>query len=185
METQPKEKSNNSKIAIVVGNRPQFIKIALLVPELKKHFDVVLINTGQHYDYNMSGIFLDEFNLNPDYNLKSVNRLIMEKRLTKVLIKEKPNAVIVIGDTDTTLVGALASVKLGIKLIHIESGWRSGDKKMPEEVNRIIVDHLSDILFAPTKLAVKNLRKEGLKGYLVGDLQTDVQLYFINNSSSK
>jgi len=173
------------KVALVIGTRPQIIKVALLLPELRKHFEVILINTGQHYDYGMNDIFFKELNLKSDYNLGTTDRLKMEKRLTKILIKEKPKAVIVVGDTDSTLVGALSSVKLGIKLVHIEAGLRSFDKTMPEEINRIIVDHLSDILFCPTKTAMRNLKKEGLKGYLIGDLQTDVQLHFANNSSTK
>lgn len=173
------------KIALIIGTRPQFVKIALLYPELKKHFDVLLIDTGQHYDFEMRGIFLKQFDLKPDIYLNTTSRVEMEHKLLDVLSREKPDASIVVGDTDSTFVGALASVKSGIKLIHIEAGLRSGDKTMPEEINRICVDHLSDILFAPTKTAMDNLKKEGLKGYLIGDLQTDVQLYFSNNSPAK
>lgn len=163
------------KIVIITGCRPQFIKIALLLPELKKSFDVVLINTGQHYDYEMSDIFLKEFNLTPDYNLhcRKIGNMIMKIGVT--LQKEKPDAVIVLGDTNSTLAGAIAAKELGIKLVHIESGLRSFTQ-MPEEINRISVDMMSDYRFCPTKTAMNNLKNEGLKGYLVGDLQTDVQL---------
>lgn len=170
------------KIAVVIGTRPQIIKCTLLVPELKKYFETILINTGQHYDFNMNDIFFEELGLKCDHNLSTTDRVEMEKRLTEVLRGERPDAVIVVGDTDSTLVGALASCKLGIKLIHIEAGLRSGNKTMPEEINRICVDHLSDVLFAPTKTAMKNLKREGLRAYLIGDLQTDVQLHFADNS---
>ena len=163
------------KVAVIVGARPQFIKISLLVPELKKHFKVVLIHTGQHYDYEMSDIFLKEFNLKPDYNLhcRKMGNMIM--KIGATLQKEQPDAVIVLGDTNSTLAGAIATYELGIKLAHIEAGLRSFTQ-MPEEINRVTTDMMSDYRFCPTKTSMANLKNERLKGYLVGDLQTDVQL---------
>jgi UDP-N-acetylglucosamine 2-epimerase len=176
------------KIISVVGARPQFIKAKLLVDGLKeKGIDHALVHTGQHYDYEMSKIFFDELTIpRPRYNLNVGSHtpgkqlsLIIE-RLEKVLLKEKPEIVIAYGDTNSTLAAALTAVKLQITLCHVEAGLRSYNRTMPEEINRVVTDHLSDILFCPSQTAVNNLAKEGISDgvHLVGDIMYDLLLQF-------
>ena len=170
------------KVLTVVGARPNFIKLAPLSKELRKSFKEVIVHTGQHYDYEMSKIFFRDFNLpEPKYNL-GISSVLHESqtgkmliKLEKVLLKEKPDLVIIYGDTNTTLAGALAASKLNIKLAHIEAGMRSYDKKMPEEINRIVTDPISDVLFCSTSTAVQNLKKEGIikNVFNVGDVMID------------
>jgi UDP-N-acetylglucosamine 2-epimerase (non-hydrolysing) len=176
------------KVATVVGVRPEFIRAFFISKELRKYFDEVVIHTGQHYDYELSKVFFEQLNIpEPNYNLNigsgthgwQTGELL--KRLEEVLVKEKPNLVLVHGDTNSTLAGALAAVKLHIKVAHIEAGLRSFNRMMPEEINRIIVDHISDYLFAPTETAVKNLYNEGIREgvYLTGDIMYDALLQSI------
>lgn len=165
------------KICTVIGTRPQFIKAVLISRRLRELDDVeeFIVNTNQHYDSNMSEVFFNELKIpKPDYNLK-INGLghgemtgQMMISMEKIILKEKPDTVLVYGDCDTTLAGALVASKLGIKLIHVESGLRSYDRRMPEELNRILVDRISDVLLCPTTSSIKNLNDEGIVDGLEG-----------------
>jgi len=172
------------KILTVLGARPQFIKASPISSALKKTgITEIIINTGQHYDANMSDIFFKDLNIPvAKYNLnigsnshgKQTGDLLIV--LEKILIKEEPDAVIVYGDTNSTLGGAIATSKLNIPLIHIEAGLRSFNKNMPEEINRVITDHVSDLLFCPSNHSKELLSREGIvKGtYIVGDVMFDI-----------
>ncbi|MDD3729304.1 MAG: UDP-N-acetylglucosamine 2-epimerase (non-hydrolyzing), partial [Candidatus Pacebacteria bacterium] len=159
------------KLLLIAGARPNFIKIASLIEEIGKYNSIklVLVHTGQHYDHEMSKIFFDELKIPlPDYNLKVGSKsnvlqtATMMRRLEPIILKEKPNLVVVIGDVNSTLSGALAAVKLHIPIAHIESGLRSFDKMMQEEINRRLTDHVSDILFVTEPSGIKNLLSEGI-----------------------
>jgi UDP-N-acetylglucosamine 2-epimerase len=171
------------RIATVVGTRPQLIKLAALQPALRARHDEVFIDTGQHWDASMAGAFFTELDLpRPDRSLgvgggsglEQTGRMLLA--LEPVLTAERPDVVLVVGDTNSTLAGALAGARLGIPVAHVEAGLRSYDRGMPEEVNRVVADHLARWLFAPTPTAVANLRAEGVTDgvHLVGDVMQDL-----------
>jgi len=182
------------KIYLIVGVRPEFIQCTQVVQELSKEHTTQIIHTGQHYDYIMDKIFFDELHIpKPAYHLnigsgrhgQQTGDLL--KKIEDVFIKTPPDMVLVFGDTNSTLAGALAAAKLHILVGHIESGMRSYDKTMPEEINRILTDHCSDIHFCSTKSAVENLHKEGLVEhvYLTGDVTVDALRKNLNIAKRK
>jgi UDP-GlcNAc3NAcA epimerase len=182
------------KIATVVGARPQFIKCAPVSRELRKACTEILIHTGQHYDGNMSQVFFDELSLpRPDYHLgvgsgpHGAQCGEMLKRIEEVLVQERPDYVMVYGDTNSTLAGALAAAKLHMPVAHVEAGLRSFNRRMPEEINRVVADHLSSFLFCPTEAAVKNLTQEGITAgvRLVGDVMYDALLISVQAAEEK
>lgn len=173
------------KIASVVGARPQFIKAAPVSREIRQHHEEILIDTGQHYDENMSDVFFAALDIpRPNHDLgigpgaHAARTAAMMKALGDVLDKERPDFVLVYGDTDSTLAGALVAAKMNLPIGHVEAGLRSYNRRMPEEINRVVADHVSTILFCPTQTAIENLAREGLtKGVnMVGDVMYDVAL---------
>jgi UDP-GlcNAc3NAcA epimerase len=182
------------KVITILGARPQFIKAAAVSNQMKGKIDEILVHTGQHYDQNMSDVFFEELNIpKPKYHLNigsgshGVQTGDMLREIEKVLLEEKPDFVMVYGDTNSTLAGALAASKLLIPVIHVEAGLRSFNKAMPEEQNRILTDHISDLLFVPTQTAVSHLKSEGItKGvHLVGDVMYDGILHFTEIAKNK
>lgn len=184
------------KILTVIGARPQFIKACMLSERLKSEATIqeVLVHTGQHYDERMSDIFFDQLNLpQPDFHLgvgsgrhgKQTGKMLMA--LEKVMTHVQPDLVLVYGDTNSTLAGGLAAAKLHIPVAHVESGLRSFNKQMPEEINRIVTDHLADMLFCPTHTAVENLKQEGIDQgvYLTGDVMYDAVLHFKHHANQQ
>lgn len=178
------------KILTVLGARPQFIKAAAFSRVVKTYSNIeeVIVHTGQHYDQNMSDIFFEEMNIpKPKYLLQTGGKTHgamtgqQLEQIENIILNEKPDLVLVYGDTNSTLAGALAAAKLHIPVAHVEAGLRSFNKKMPEEINRILTDQLSDYLFVPSLLAKKNLLNEGVnsdKIFVVGDIMYDVSLYY-------
>lgn len=190
------------KILTIVGARPQIIKSSAISRAVKNKYSnelkEIIVHTGQHYDENMSKVFFDEMGIpEPDYNLNvgsgshgSMTAKMLEG-LEAIYLQEKPDAVLVYGDTNSTIAGALAAIKIHIPVVHVEAGLRSFNKSMPEEVNRIACDHMSTMLFTPTKAGLLNLDREGFdtvydgkanvdhpRVYLCGDIMFDNSLYF-------
>ncbi len=187
------------KIVTILGARPQFVKAAVLSRIIKKHNNIeeIIVHTGQHFDSNMSAIFFDEMMIpKPKYNLE-INSMshgamtgLMLLEIEKVLIEEVPDAVVVYGDTNSTIAGALAAKKMHIKVVHIEAGLRSFNMKMPEEINRIATDRISDLLSCPTETALDNLKKEGYDNLQIlvekhGDIMKDAVSYYGQFSKEK
>lgn len=196
--------SNKTKIVTIIGARPQFIKAATVSRAIGSNGNIteVIVHTGQHFDDNMSEVFFRELEIQePDYNLgigggshgQNTGRMI--EKIEAVLIDEKPDLVLVYGDTDSTLAGALAAAKLHIPVGHVEAGLRSFNHRMPEEINRILSDQLSTILYCPTETAIQNLKKEGFPHKLgtniwqkvvnVGDVMYDAALFYATKSEKK
>lgn len=184
------------KVVTIIGARPQFIKAAAISREFVKHSGLteVIVHTGQHFDANMSDVFFEQMAIpKPDYNLDihslghgAMTGQMMEK-IEGILLEERPDWVMVYGDTNSTIAGALAASKLHIKVAHIEAGLRSFNMKMPEEVNRILTDRISNVLFCPTMTAIRNLQKEGYdnidcKIVRSGDVMQDAALYYVENA---
>lgn len=180
------------KVVTIVGARPQFVKAAVVSRAFakQKNIEEIIVHTGQHFDANMSDVFFDEMKIpKPKYNL-GISGLShgamtgeMLKGIEEVLLKEKPDWVLVYGDTNSTLAGALAACKLHIKVAHVEAGLRSFNMRMPEEINRILTDRLSTVLFCPTQTAVNNLKKEGYDNFTskivnVGDVMLDAVKFY-------
>jgi UDP-GlcNAc3NAcA epimerase len=182
------------KVTTIVGARPQFIKAATVSRVIAARDDIreVLVHTGQHFDSNMSDIFFQELDIRqPDFHLgigggthgQNTGRMI--EAIEQVLMKQQPDWVLVYGDTNSTLAGALAAVKLHIPIAHVEAGLRSFNRRMPEEINRVLTDHAADLLFAPTNTAVNNLHHEGISGdrvRKVGDVMYDATRFYRNRA---
>ncbi len=176
----------NKTIVTVVGARPQFVKAAPVSRALATDFNEVVIHTGQHYDYDMSGVFFAEMEMRPpEFNLgigggshgEQTGRMLIE--LEKTFAAIRPDCVLVYGDTNSTLAGALVAAKMQIPLAHVEAGLRSYNRAMPEEINRVLTDHVSNLLFCPTETAVENLAREGVVAGVqqVGDVMYDALLH--------
>ena len=178
------------KIACIVGARPNFMKIAPILEAMKKYpqLQPILVHTGQHYDYEMSGVFFEDLDIpEPDIYLgvgsgsHAVQTAKIMIEFEKVVLEHNPNLVLVVGDVNSTLACALVAAKLYIPVAHVEAGIRSFDKSMPEEINRILTDAVSDYLFVPTEHGCVNLRREGIpeeKIFLVGDVMIDTLLKY-------
>lgn len=184
------------KVVTIIGARPQFIKAAVVsrVFAESQYVEEIIVHTGQHFDSNMSDVFFEEMCIpKPHYNL-NINGLghgamtgQMLEKIEKVLLEEKPDWVLVYGDTNSTLAGALAAKKLHIKVAHVEAGLRSFNMTMPEEINRILTDRISDVLFCPTDKAIENLKLEGYDNidcHIVknGDVMQDAALFYLNRA---
>jgi UDP-GlcNAc3NAcA epimerase len=187
------------KLVTIIGARPQIIKAAVVSRAIAEHnkkrsnypVTEIIVHTGQHYDENMSKVFFDELDIpEPDYNLnvgsgchgEQTGKML--KEIESTLIKERPDCCLVYGDTNSTLAGALAAAKLHICVAHVEAGLRSFNRKMPEEINRVVTDHISDLLFCPTKTSVDNLLKEGISSgiHQVGDVMFDCLRFYMKKA---
>lgn len=175
------------KIVTVVGARPQFIKAAAVSRVLREKHEELLLHTGQHYDGNMSDVFFEELRIpKPDRNLgvgsgsHARQTAEMMVGIEQALLEEKPDCLLIYGDTNSTLAGAVAAAKIHVPVVHVEAGLRSFNMRMPEEQNRILADHLSALLLCPTDTAVENLRREGMMAgvHQVGDVMCDAVLYY-------
>jgi UDP-GlcNAc3NAcA epimerase len=175
------------KIVTVLGARPQFVKSGPVSAALAEVAREVTVNTGQHYDYDMSDVFFRDLSLKrPDYNLNigsgshALQTGMMLRRVEEVMQQEKPDIVLVYGDTNSTLAGALAAAKLQIPVAHVEAGLRSFNRAMPEEINRVLTDHVSSLLFAPSDVSVRQLESEGITNgvHLTGDVMFDATLCY-------
>ncbi len=190
---------NHMKLLTVVGARPQFIKAAAISRAVSKQDKIteVVVHTGQHFDRSMSDIFFEEMGIpDPKYNL-CLNQMThgamtgrMIEKIEEVIFLEKPDCLLVYGDTNSTLAGALAAVKQNVKIAHVEAGLRSFNMKMPEEVNRVLTDRVSSVLFCPSEQAVMNLKNEGFDTFHadvlnVGDVMYDVAMHYANISKNK
>ena len=187
------------KIVTILGARPQFVKAAVLSRVIQKHQEIeeVIVHTGQHFDQNMSDVFFEEMMIpKPKYNLdiNSMSHGAMTGKMLAdieaVLKDEKPDAIVVYGDTNSTIAGALAAKKMHIKVVHVEAGLRSFNMRMPEEVNRILTDRISDLLSCPTDIAVNNLKNEGYDNLDIriekhGDIMKDAVIYYSQFSAEK
>ncbi|MFH0895434.1 MAG: UDP-N-acetylglucosamine 2-epimerase (non-hydrolyzing) [Bacteroidota bacterium] len=196
-------------IVTIIGARPQIIKAAAISRAIAAHYSSrireIIVHTGQHYDENMSGVFFEELGIpRPDYNLNvgsgshGIQTAEMIRGIEEILLKEKPNCLLVYGDTNSTLAGAIAASKIHVPIVHVEAGLRSFNKSMPEEINRILCDHCSTLLFSPTSTGLKNLKKEGFasnnkppyssdnpKTFHCGDVMYDNSLYFAEVAEKK
>jgi UDP-GlcNAc3NAcA epimerase len=187
------------KILTIIGARPQFIKAAAVsrvIRNMSKILEEVIVHTGQHFDSNMSDVFFQEMDIpNPKYNLDihGFNHGAMTGRMLEgieeIILKESPEWVLVYGDTNSTLAGALAAAKLHVKVAHVEAGLRSFNMKMPEEVNRILTDRISTLLFCPTQTAVSNLERDGFNNFpakikMTGDVMLDAARFYENQAKS-
>lgn len=182
------------KLIAIIGARPQFIKAAPFSEVFRKENEEILVHTGQHYDANMSDVFFKELGIpKPDYNLgigsgsHGLQTGRMLEKIEEIVLKEKPDGMLVYGDTNSTLAGALAASKLHIPVYHIEAGLRSYNKLMPEEQNRVLTDHISDLLLCPTQTAVENLKKEGITSGVIntGDIMYDAVLRNVDISKKQ
>ncbi|MEP6775551.1 MAG: UDP-N-acetylglucosamine 2-epimerase (non-hydrolyzing) [Chloroflexota bacterium] len=184
-----------NKILSIVGARPQFIKSAPVSRALAQAgIQEVLLHTGQHYDRTMSGVFFDELGIRePEYNLgvgsgsHASQTAAMLTGIEQVLLNEMPEALLIYGDTNSTLAGALAAAKLGIPIAHVEAGLRSNNRAMPEEINRVVSDCLSTVLFCPTDVAAYNLEQQGIRNgvYVVGDVMYDAVLWAVEQTQDE
>lgn len=182
------------KIVSIVGARPQFIKAAAVSRRLREKYIEILVHTGQHYDDNMSAIFFDQLGIpEPEVNLAIGSGLhgaqtgLMLNEIEKVLLSQQPNWVLVYGDTNSTLAGALAAAKLHIPVAHVEAGLRSFNKAMPEEINRVLTDHISNLLLCPSQTAVNHLADEGITTgvHLVGDVMFEALTFAVEKAKNK
>ena len=182
------------KIVTIVGARPQFIKAAAVSRKLRLRHTEILVHTGQHYNGNMSDIFFDELGIPaPDYNLgigsgsHGAQTGAMLAEIERVLLAENPDRLLVYGDTNSTIAGALAAAKLHIPVAHVEAGLRSFNRRMPEEINRVLTDHISDLLLCPSQTAADNLAAEGITAgvHLVGDVMFDALMYAAERAKSE